>query len=62
MSEPMRSHIESAQNALLAGDASKALDERNSAEVVLLGITQGLPAEEEEPSDEEEEPSDEEEE
>jgi hypothetical protein len=61
MSEPMRFHIESAQNALISGDASKALDERNSAEVNLLEIIQGLPAEEEEPSDEEEEPSDEEE-
>jgi hypothetical protein len=62
MSEPMRSHIEGAQQALLVGDAPKALDERNSAEVVLLGIIQGLPAEEEEPSAEEEEPSAEEEE
>jgi hypothetical protein len=54
MSEPIRNHIESAQNALLADDAPKALDERNSAEVVLLGIIQGLPAEEEEPPAEEE--------
>jgi hypothetical protein len=62
MSEPLRNHIERAQNALLAGDAPRALDQRNSAEVVMLEIIQGLPAEEEEPSDEEEEPSDEEEE
>ena len=62
MSEPVRNHIESAQRALLASDTPKALDERNSAEVVLLEIIQGLPSEEEEPSDEEEEPSDEEEE
>ncbi len=47
ISEPMRSHIEGAQQALLVGDAPKALDERNSAEVVLLGIIQGLPAGEE---------------
>ena len=33
ITEPMRNHIESAQNALLADDAPKALDERNSAEV-----------------------------
>ena len=37
----MRSHIEGAQQALLVGDAPKALDERNSTEVVLLGIIQG---------------------
>jgi hypothetical protein len=61
MSEPLRNHIESAQNALLADDAPRALNERNAAEVVMLEIIQGLPAEEEEPSDEEEEPSDEEE-
>jgi hypothetical protein len=54
ITEPMRNHIESAQNALLADDAPKALDERNSAEVVLLGIIQGLPAGEEEPPAEEE--------
>lgn len=62
MSEPLRSHIERAQNALLAGDAPEALGARNSAEVVMLEIIQGLPAEEEEPSAEEEEPSEEEEE
>ena len=62
ISEPMRSHIEGAQQALLVGDAPKALDERNSAEVVLLGIIQGLPAGEEEPPAEEEEPPAEEEE
>jgi hypothetical protein len=61
ISKPMLSHIESAQNALLADDAPRALNERNAAEVVMLEIIQGLPAEEEEPSDEEEEPSDEEE-
>jgi hypothetical protein len=62
ITEPMRSHIEGAQQALLVGDAPKALDERNSAEVVLLGIIQGLPAGEEEPPAEEEEPPAEEEE
>jgi hypothetical protein len=62
ISEPMRSHIEGAQQALLVGDAPKALDERNSAEVVLLGIIQGLPAGEAEPPAEEEEPPAEEEE
>ena len=61
ITEPMRSHIEGAQQALLVGDAPKALDERNSAEVVLLGIIQGLPAGEEEPPAEEEEPPAEEE-
>jgi hypothetical protein len=62
ITEPMRSHIEGAQQALLVGDAPKALDERNSAEVVLLGIIQGLPSGEEEPPAEEEEPPAEEEE
>jgi hypothetical protein len=62
ISEPMRSHIEGAQQALLVGDAPKALDERNSAEVVLLGIIQGLPAGEAEPPAEEAEPPAEEEE
>ena len=60
MSEPMRNHIEGAQQALLADDAPKALDERNSAEVVLLWIIQGLPAEEEPPAEEEEPPAEEE--
>jgi hypothetical protein len=60
-SEPMRSHIEGAQQALLVGDAPKALDERNSAEVVLLEIIQGLPAGEAEPPADEEEPEEEEE-
>jgi hypothetical protein len=55
MSEPIRSHIERAQEALLDGDAPKALDRRNLAEVELLGIIQGLPAEDEEPSAEDEE-------
>jgi hypothetical protein len=57
ISEPMGNHIESAQKALLAGDLPKAMDERNSAEVELVRIIQGLPAGEEEPSAEEEEPS-----
>ena len=35
----MRSHIEGAQQALLVGDAPKALDERNSAEVVTWNNT-----------------------
>jgi hypothetical protein len=61
ISEPMRSHIEGAQQALLVGDAPKALDERNSAEVVLLEIIQGLPAGEAEPPADEEEPEEEEE-
>jgi hypothetical protein len=60
ITEPMRSHIEGAQQALLVGDAPKALDERNSAEVVLLGIIQGLPAGEP-PAEEEEPPAEEEE-
>jgi hypothetical protein len=62
ISEPIRNHIESAQNALLAGDLPSALNERNSAEVELVRITQGLPAGEEEPPAEEEEPEPEEEE
>jgi hypothetical protein len=62
ITEPMRSHIEGAQQALLVGDLPKALDERNSAEVELVRIIQGLPAEEEEPPAEEEEPPAEEEE
>ena len=49
ISEPIRNHIESAQNALLAGDLPNSLNERNSAEVELVRITQGLPAGEEEP-------------
>jgi hypothetical protein len=56
LSEPIRNHIESAQKALLAGDLPNALDERNSAEVELVRITQGLPAGEEEPPAGEEEP------
>jgi hypothetical protein len=62
ISEPIRNHIESAQNALLSGDLPNALNERNSAEVELVRITQGLPAGEEEPPAEEEEPPAEEEE
>jgi hypothetical protein len=56
ITDPMRSHIEGAQKALLVGDLPKALDERNSAEVELVRIIQGLPAGEEEPPTEEEEP------
>ena len=62
ISVPIRNHIENAQKALLAGDLPNALDERNSAEVELLRITQGLPAGEEEPPAGEEEPPAEEEE
>jgi hypothetical protein len=62
MSKPVLSQIERAQNALLAGDAPRALDARNSAEVVMLEIIQGLPAEEEESSGEDEESSGEDEE
>jgi hypothetical protein len=62
ISDPMRDHIESAQKALLVGDLPNALNERNSAEVELVRVTQGLPAgEEEPPADEEEPPADEEE-
>jgi hypothetical protein len=62
ISDPMRDHIESAQKALLVGDLPNALNERNSAEVELVRVTQGLPAgEEEPPADEEEPPTDEEE-
>jgi hypothetical protein len=60
ISDPMRSHIENAQKALLDGDLPNALKERNSAEVELVRLTQGLPAgEEEPPADEEEPPADE---
>jgi hypothetical protein len=60
ISDPMRNHIESAQKALLVGDLPNALNERNSAEVELVRVTQGLPAgEEEPPADEEEPPADE---
>jgi hypothetical protein len=55
ISDPMRNHIESAQKALLAGDLPNALNERNSAEVELVRVTQGLPAGEEEPPADEEE-------
>jgi hypothetical protein len=61
ISEPIRNHIESSQNALLADDLPSALDERNLAEVELVRITQELPAGEEEPPAEEEEPEEEEE-
>jgi hypothetical protein len=56
--EPIRNHIENAQNMLLAGDLPNALSERNLAEVELLKILQGLTAGDEEP--EEEEPEEEE--
>jgi hypothetical protein len=56
LSEPVRNHIENAQNMLLIGDLPNALDERNLAEVELVRITQGLPVGEEEPAAEEEEP------
>jgi hypothetical protein len=62
ITQPMRNHIESAQNALLVGDLPRAMEERNSAEVELVRIIQGLPAGEEEPPAEEEEPPAEEEE
>jgi hypothetical protein len=56
ISEPIRNHIESAKNALLAGDLPNALNERNSAEVELVRIGQGLPPGEVEPPAAEEEP------
>jgi hypothetical protein len=62
ISDPIRNHIENAQNMLLAGDLPNALNERNLAEVELVRITQGLPAGEEEPAAGEEEPAAEEEE
>jgi hypothetical protein len=61
ITEPIRNHIESTQEALLVGDLPKAMDERNSAEVELVRIIQGLPAGEEEPPADEEEPEEEEE-
>jgi hypothetical protein len=60
LSEPIRNHIENAQNMLLAGDIPNALNERNLAEVELLKILQGLTAEEVEPPAEEEESEEEE--
>jgi hypothetical protein len=58
ISQPIRSYLEGAQQALMVGDAPKALDERNSAEVALLAIIQGLPTgEEESPAEEEESPA-----
>jgi hypothetical protein len=57
ISDPIRNHIENAQNMLLAGDLPNALNERNLAEVELVRITQGLPAGEEEPAAGEEEPA-----
>ena len=62
ISDPMRNYIDNAQEALLHGDLPNAMKERNSAEVELVAITQGLPAGEElPPADEEEPPADEEE-
>jgi hypothetical protein len=60
--EPIRNHIENAQNMLIVGDLPHALNERNLAEVELLRILQGLtPGEEpEEEEPEEEEPEEEE--
>ena len=55
ISDPMQSHIESAQKALLVGDLPNTLNERNLAEVELVRVTQGLPAGEEEPPADEEE-------
>jgi hypothetical protein len=62
ITDPMRNNIANAQEALLHDDLPNAMKERNSAEVELVRITQGLPAGEEvPPADEEEPPSDEEE-
>jgi hypothetical protein len=55
VSEPVRNHIESARQALLADDVAKALKELNSADLELVKITLGLPAGgEETPAGEEE--------
>jgi hypothetical protein len=56
ISDPMRNHIENAQEALLHGDLPNAMKERNSAEVELVRIIQGLPPGEEVPPDDEEPP------
>jgi hypothetical protein len=62
ITDPMRNNIANAQEALLHDDLPNAMKERNSAEVELVRITQGLSAGEEVPTaDEEEPPSDEEE-
>jgi hypothetical protein len=62
ITDPMRNNIAKAQEALLHDDLPNAMKERNSAEVELVRITQGLSAGEEvPPADEEEPPSDEEE-
>ena len=60
ISEPIRNHIENAQNMLIAGDLPNTLNERNLAEVELLRILLGLTPGEEEPPTEEEEPEEEE--
>jgi hypothetical protein len=62
ITDPMRNNIDNAQEALLHGDLPNAMKERNSAEVELVRITQGLPAGEEVPPADEEEPSEDEEE
>jgi hypothetical protein len=69
ITDPMRNNIANAQEALLHDDLPNAMKERNSAEVELVRITQGLsageevpPADEEEPPSDEEEPSEDEEE
>jgi hypothetical protein len=55
ITDPMRNNIDNAQEALLHGDLPNAMNERNSAEVELVRITQGLPAGEEVPPADEEE-------
>jgi hypothetical protein len=60
ITDPMRNNIDNAQEPLLHGDLPNAMKERNSAEVELVRITQGLPTVEEvPPADVEEPPSDE---
>jgi hypothetical protein len=60
ITDPMRNNIDNAQEALHHGDLPNAMKERNSAEVELVRITQGLPTVEEvPPADVEEPPSDE---
>ena len=58
ISEPIRNHIENAQNMLIAGDLPNTLNERNLAEVELLRILLGLTPGEEPPTEEEEEEED----
>ena len=54
MSQPVRDHIDAAQEALRGGDIPNSLNELNSADVELVKITQGLPAGEDEAAGEEE--------